>query len=81
LLETAGRFVVVSEEGAMSDLLFGTGDGPLLRLVQAYPFLAFGVVLCTGLLIYSLLYPERVADGGDFPCIGDHDGGGDSGSD
>lgn len=66
----------------MSDLLLGTGDGPLLRLVQAYPFLAFGFVLCTALLIYGLLYPERVSnDGGDFPCIGDHGDGGDSAGD
>lgn len=66
----------------MSDLLFGTGDGPMLRLVQAYPWLALSFALCAALLVYGLLYPERVnGDGGDFPCISDHGDGSDGGGD
>jgi hypothetical protein len=62
----------------MSELLFGTGDGPLLRLVQAYPWLTFFAVLFTALMIYGLMYPERMTgSGGDAPDFGDCGDGGD----
>jgi hypothetical protein len=63
----------------MSDLLLGTGDGPLLRLVQAYPLLTFFAVLFTGLMIYGLMYPQHITgtggDASDFGDWGDGSGG------